>query len=136
VKMPGRRTQEGSVTVWFVICALGFFVIAGLVADGGTALAARARAASDAYAAARAGAQNLLSASLASGSAPNVNRISAVSAAQAVLGADNAQGTVAVSKDTVSVSVRANPPTVLLGLIGITHIAVSATSSASARVGA
>jgi len=54
-----RRQQSGQVTVFVAIFMVALIGLAGLVIDGGVALAARRRALNEAQAAARAGAEAL-----------------------------------------------------------------------------
>ena len=128
------RAEEGSVTLWFVLMAVGLLTIAGLVAAGGAALAAKARAYSDAFAAARAGAEALTPSSLALGR-PSLDPAAAHSAAAAALASDHAEGAISVAGRTVSVTVSATTPGGLLGLVGIHSLAVSAQAAATATGG-
>ena len=96
--------QEGSITLWFAVLASALLAVVGLVWAGGDALAAKARAQSEAFAAARAGAQAVSTAGLAAGTVV-LDPVAANQAAEAVLGAAGANGVVSVSGRTVSVTV-------------------------------
>jgi Flp pilus assembly protein TadG len=110
-------------------------VLVGLVADGGMALAAKAKASSDAREAARAGADALSPAALELHGTAVIDQHQAFSAAQAALGAEGAGGTVSVAGRTVTVHVTHPTPSVLLGAVGVHVLTVGATESATAREG-
>lgn len=130
-----RRDEDGSISVFMAVAALALLVVAGMVTDGGNALAAKSRDGQDAFAAARAGANALPVGSIHGGQALSLNPYAATQAAQAALAADGHHGSVVVSGVTVRVTVTSDEPTVLLGLVGIGHMVVSASSAASAVAG-
>ena len=126
--------QEGSITLWFAVLASALLAVVGLVWAGGDALAAKARAQSEAFAAARAGAQAVSGAGLAAGTVV-LDPVAANQAAEAVLGAAGANGVVSVSGRTVSVTVSASVPGELLSLVGIATLEVRGSASATATPG-
>lgn len=129
-----RRDQTGSLTLWFAVLATALFALVGLVWAGGAALAAKSKAESQAFAAARAGAEALSASSLATGT-PTLDPLAAQTAAEHSLSAEGAQGDVGVSGRTVSVTVRAQAPGGLLGIVGISSLAVSGSANATATPG-
>ena len=133
---PGMvRSEEGSITLWLASLTGALFVLLGLVWAGGDALAAKARASSDAFAAARAGAEALSADGLATGMV-TLDPAAATQAAQNALAADGEAGTVAVNGRTVTVTVRTTVPGGLLGLVGIRDLTVSGDGKATATPGA
>jgi hypothetical protein len=129
--------ERGSVSLWFAITAVAALMMAGVVVDGGAALATRERAADVATQAARAGADAFAGQSLRS-SAPGglgADPAGAAGAAQRVLDAAGATGTVAVQGLTVTVTATIRARAVLLSAIGVTDISQTATASATALVG-
>ena len=129
-----RRPQDGSLTLWLAVLATGLFATAGLVAAGGAALAAKARAESQAFAAARAGAEALSASSLATGH-PVLDPAAAQAAAEGALTADDTAGYVQVAGRTVSVTVTAQVPGGLLSLVGVGSLHVSGSASSTATAG-
>ena len=128
------RTETGSLSLWMAILATGLFATVALVASGGEALAAKARAESQAFTAARAGAEQISASSLATG-APTLDPAGAHHAAEQALAADNAAGTILVSDRTVAVAVTAQVPGGLLSLVGIRTLEVTGTAQATATPG-
>jgi predicted TIM-barrel enzyme len=111
-------------------------VMAGLVVDGGAALATRERAADLATQAARAGATALTPTSLRGAPTQLVaDPTAATQAADAVLADGGATGTVTVTGDTVTVAAHLPRHTVILSAVGLTNISQTATASATALVG-
>ena len=127
---PGR--EEGAIAVVIPILAVGLMAVAGLVIDGGTALAARGRAADVAQQAARAGADALAPDSLRR-SRPNrlaVGAQTARAAAQRVLAVGAVSGQVDVAGDTVTVHATVQRPTAILSAVGLKTVHGSASSTA------
>ena len=125
---PLKLDERGSVTLWLMITAVALFGAVGLIADGGAAMAAKGRAISDAYGAARAGAEALNRAAFAQGAPPSPDVGAARGAVSAFLskaGADPAHAQIAVSAREVTVTVELSSPTPLLSAIGIGSITVS-----------
>ncbi|WP_068927467.1 hypothetical protein [Planobispora rosea] len=110
-------------------------LLAGLVVDGGLALAARVRAINEAQEAARSGAQQLdLSAYRRDGTV-RLDPDRARAAALAYVAATPDTATVEVSGGTVTVVVRAVQPAQILGLAGVGSFRVSGRASATAQRG-
>jgi Flp pilus assembly protein TadG len=132
----GENTERGSIALYFAITTLAALVMAGLVIDGGAALATRERAADLATQAARAGATALTPTSLRD--APGqlqANPTAATTAADAVLTDGGATGEVTVNGDTVTVTAHLPRHTVILSAVGLSDISQTATASASAVLG-
>lgn len=128
--------ERGRITAFVVIITTGCLLFAGLVLDGGLALAAKSRAIGQAQEAARAGAQELDLAAYRSGGAARLNPAAAHAAAQRYLNSIGATGTVTVGDSVVRVHVEGHQPTQLLGLIGIFDIDVSGDGQAHPDQGA
>ncbi|WP_435581615.1 TadE/TadG family type IV pilus assembly protein [Amycolatopsis thermoflava] len=127
--------QDGRVTAFVVIIALTALLFAGLVLDGGLALAAKVRAMGEAQEAARAGAQEIdLTAYRADGTLRLVPH-QASAAAHRYLAAAGHAGTVSVAGNTVNVTVSIDQPTQLLGLVSIGSITVTGTGQAQPQRG-
>ena len=127
-----RDEDRGSVTAYLLIMTVALILLAGLVLDGGAALAAHGRAADTAQQAARAGADALDVASLRSPTPAGLsaNPAAAQRAAQAVLGAAGISGEVTVSGSQVTVSARVSEPTAILSMVGVDQVGGSATATA------
>ena len=129
--------QRGSVTIVMPILAVGLLAMAGLVLDGGAALAARGRAADIAQQAARAGADALAPSSLRR-SDPNplaVNPAAAITAAEQELAAGGVTGQVTVAGDTVTVTAQVSRKTAMLSAVGINTVTGHATATATVLYG-
>jgi len=127
---PDRGRDRGSLTVFVAVLALALFVLVGLVIDGGRALSENAAAASDAEQAARLGAGQLSLDGIRAG-VVTINPSAAIASAQRFLIGMGRTGTVSVFGQTVVVHVDSSAPTAVLGIIGIDHIRVSVTASAT-----
>jgi Flp pilus assembly protein TadG len=112
------------------VLAVGLFALAGLVVDGGRALAAKSQAISLAAEAARAGAQQLDAASLHASGSVGLDPPAARAAASAFLTANHADGIVTANTTTVTVTVTIHTATTLLGLIGVPTLTESGTATA------
>lgn len=130
------RDERGRVTAFVVVITTACLLFAGLVLDGGLALAAKTKAIGHAQEAARAGAQELDLASYRAGGDARLDPSAAQAAAQRYLGAVGATGTVTADATTVRVHVDARQRTQILGLIGLGEIAVSAEGQARPDQGA
>lgn len=131
IVQPRPRTESGSVTPFVVLMVAALFVSAGLVIDGGYALAAKRKAMNDAEQAARAGADSLSPNQLRSGSR-NVSPKLATDAAQRYLSAVGAHGTVQVDGGSVTVTVTDVRDTAILSAFGVNHVDVEASATAHA----
>jgi hypothetical protein len=130
-----HRDQSGRVTAFVIIMVTAILLFAGLVLDGGLALAAKVRAVGEAQEAARAGAQEIdLAAYRATGTLRLLPQ-QASAAANSYLAAAGHSGSVSVAGNTVNVTVTISQPTELLGLIGIGSITVTGTGQAQPQRG-
>jgi hypothetical protein len=130
-----RRAEEGQATAFAVVMVGALLLLAGLVVDGGLALAAKVRAIDEAQEAARAGAQQVDLAVYRETGAVVLDPDRAGAAARAYLASAGAEGTVAVSGDQVSVWVFRDQPAQLLGLVGMRSFQVEGTATARAAHG-
>ena len=124
------RTESGSLSAFVAVVALSLSVLIGLVVDGVGAMAAREAAANVAEQAARMGAGQVSVEHLRWGDVV-ADPVAADAAAQAYLQQNGYPGTASTTDGTVTVDVSVSEPTVILGLIGIDHIAVQASASAT-----
>ena len=125
--------EEGMVTAFVVIFTLALLAMAGLVLDGGLALAAKVQAIDDAQAAARAGAQAIDIPLYRSTGTITLDPAEATADAQAFLAAAGEHGTVTVAGETVAVTVTITQPTQILSIVGVDQLTVSGTGSATAQ---
>lgn len=130
-----RQDQSGRVTAFVVIIVTAVLLFAGLVLDGGLALAAKVRALGEAQEAARAGAQEIDLAAYRANGALRLEPQQASAAARNYLAAAGHTGTVSVAGNTVNVTVTVSQSTQLLPLIGIGSITVTATGQAQPQRG-
>lgn len=128
--------ERGRVTAFVVIITAACLLFAGLVLDGGLALAAKSRAIGQAQEAARAGAQELDLAAYRSGGIARLNPSAARAAAQRYLRSVGATGKVSASDTMVRVHVHARQPTQLLEIVGTTSLTVSGEGQATPDQGA
>ncbi|MEU1605533.1 pilus assembly protein TadG-related protein [Micromonospora matsumotoense] len=130
-----RRGDCGQITPWTVVGTLIVLILAGLVFDLGTAMAAKVSAYDTAQAAARAGAGRIdLAAHRVTGAA-RLDPTAASAAARAFLAHAGQVGTVSATTDQVTVTVTTTHRTQLLHLIGVTAIPVTATATATPATG-
>jgi Flp pilus assembly protein TadG len=130
-----REDQSGRVTAFVVIIVTAVLLFAGLVLDGGLALAAKVRALGEAQEAARAGAQEIDLTVYRANGALRLEPQQASAAARNYLAAAGHTGTVSVAGNTVNVTVTVSQSTQLLPLIGIGSITVTATGQAQPQRG-
>jgi Flp pilus assembly protein TadG len=127
----GRSNPEqGAAAAFVVLMAIALLAAAGLVIDGGYALAAKRQAMNQAEQAARAGADVLSQAGLRSGQTL-VDSTRAVAAAQGYLSSVGASGTVTIDGGEVTVTVTSQQDTQILTVVGVGSIPVQATASAT-----
>ena len=126
------RDDRGQVTAFVVVMVAALILCAGLVIDGGLALAARVRAQDEAQSASRAGAEQINLATYRASGTVVLDPTHAVSAAEGYLGGTGDRGQVSVNGDVVTVTVEATQPTQILGIVGLRSLSVSATASATA----
>lgn len=127
-----RRDVRGQVTAFVAVMVAALILCAGLVIDGGLALAAKVRATDEAQAAARAGAEEIDLATYRQSGTVVLDPIQATDAAEQYLASTGDSGQVAVTGDTVTVSVEATQATQILGIAGLHSFTVSASASATA----
>lgn len=127
----GCRSDEGSITPFVVVITAALLAMAGLVVDGGFALAARQDATATAEQAARAGADALARADAQRGGPLRLNPAAARAAAEGYLATNGHSGHATVAGDTVTVTVTVSRTTAILSAFGIDTL--TATSTASAR---
>lgn len=125
-------SDRGSVTVFFTVATAGLLVMIGLIVDGGARITLAQRADNLAAQAARAAGQAAAPADVITGASPSVDRAPAVRAANAVLAANGATGTVTLDADGAGLTVTTTltTPTVFLGLIGVRDLTATGTSHA------
>jgi hypothetical protein len=121
------------VTAFVVVMTLALIVMAGLVLDGGLALAAKVQALDDAQAAARAGAQAIDVSTFRATGQVTLDPAEATADAGHALAVAGHTGTVAVNGDEVTVTVTITQPTQILDLVGVQHVTVSGSGSATAE---
>ncbi len=145
-RVTGGNGQRGSVAVVMPILAVGMLSMGGLVIDGGTALAARGRAADLAQQAARAGADVLSPGSLRRADPDSlvIDPGAASAAAQQILSAGAVGGQSAgeltsevdVAGDSVTVRVSITRPTAMLSAVGVGSVTGTFTATATVLHGA
>jgi hypothetical protein len=128
-------SEEGMVTAFVVVFTLALFLLAGLVLDGGLALAARVQAIDDAQAAARSGAQAIDLPTYRATGQIVLDPTQAAADAENYLAAAGHTGTVTVNGDQVTVTVTITQPTQILDIAGIDHFTETGTGSATAEQG-
>ena len=137
----GRRrarlddAESGMVTAFVVIFTLALVLMAGLVLDGGLALAAKVQAVDDAQAAARAGAQAIDIPTYRASGQITLDPAQATADAERYLAAAGRTGTVSVNGEQVTVTVTITQPTQILDLAGIDHLTETGTGTATAEQG-
>lgn len=130
------QTDAGFVSLYVVVITVGLLAMAGLVIDGGNALAAREQATDVAQQAARAGADALSPDSLRGSPAGlTASPAAAQAAANRVLETLGVTGSVTVDGDEVTVSVTVHQNTTILSAFGVGPIEGKATSTATALHG-
>lgn len=121
--------ERGTVTVFVTITIVAMLMAAGLVLDGGRALATRREAIDVARAAARAGAQAVDTDALRRRTT-RVRPAEAAEASQRFLRQHGYRGEVTVWRDRVRVSVALRQRTQLLTLVGLRTFTVSGSGEA------
>jgi len=124
------RSERGSASIWSILIIAGAFTaLLGLVVDGGRVIDARVAASRAAAQAARAGADELSSASVRDGHT-TINADAARARAERYLQDAGLNGTVVVNGQTVTVTVTGTSQTEILGVIGITSFPIEETETA------
>jgi hypothetical protein len=129
----GRADESGMVTAFVVVFTLALLAMAGLVLDGGLTLAAKVRAIDDAQAAARAGAQAIDIPLYRATGQITLDPSQAVADAEHYLAGAGNTGTVAVTGNQVTVTVRLIQPTQILSIVGVDTMSVTGTGTATAE---
>ena len=129
--------DRGSTALLMSVLMVALLVMAGLVLDGGIAIAARQRAADLAEQAARAGADALAPATLRGASPADlrVDPAAARTAADRVLALGGATGEIAVSGRDVTVTAHLRRRSLILAAVGIDDLTGTATATATALHG-
>jgi hypothetical protein len=130
--------ERGAIMFWVIPIMIGLIAMAGLIVDGGNAIAAREHAEDVAQQAARAGADALSPIALHDSTPANLtpDPSAARHAVQLVLAAaDISNPTVTIAGDSVTVSVTVHEKTQILSAFGLDTISGSATSTAIALHG-
>jgi len=131
----GREAgEEGRVTAFVVVAVTALLLVAGLVLDGGNALAARTRAIGIAEEAARAGCQQLDLVAYRAGPPLRLDPGAADRAARAYLAAAGADGVVTVTPNSVTVAATLRTEPALLGVVGVGPFVVTGTGAARPAV--
>lgn len=127
-----RGEDRGSVSLLFVVVALGLLACVGLVVDGGGKARAAAQADDIARAAARAGVQAIDPARVLGGHPARPDPARAAAAARAYLAAAGVTGTVAIAPggQRLTVTTTGTYAPVLLTAIGIGPQPVTGTATA------
>jgi hypothetical protein len=131
----GGAADEGSITPFVVVLTAALLAMAGLVIDGGYALAARQDANASAERAARAGADALSRESVLGGGPLRIDPVAARAAADRQLAAAGRTGQVTIAGDAVTVTVTVTHPAAILSAIGIDTLSASATATARGLTG-
>lgn len=131
VAAPREPRDQGTVTAFVVVITAALLAMAGLVIDGGYALAARQEASTVAEQAARAGADALAPASLRGSGPLRLDPSAARRAAETYLASTGHEGQTTVTGDAVTVTVNITRKTAILSAIGVAQL--SSTASATAR---
>ena len=131
-----EQAEAGFVSLYVVVITVGLLAMAGLVIDGGNALAAREQATDVAQQAARAGADALSPDSLrGSPTGLTASPAAAQAAANKILDTAAVTGTVSVDGGNVTVTVIVHKDTTILSAFGVGPIEGKATSTATALHG-
>lgn len=131
-RLEAGRADTGSLALFYCIAALCVLVVIGLVADGGGALNAAARADDVAQEAARAGGQQIDAGKAIPGESVVVEPEAAARTARAYLDREGVDGTVTVADHgtTLEVHVDDDYVTSFSSLIGIAHMHVTGHGTA------
>jgi Flp pilus assembly protein TadG len=126
-----ERREDGVAAMVVVLFTVALLAMAGLVIDGGYAMAANRRLTGQAEQAARLGADALNQDSLRDGGDPQVDPSRAVSAAQGYLAKVGApHGQVTIDGGTVTVALKSHTNTTILSAVGVTRLSTKGSASA------
>lgn len=125
------RHERGAATIFVLLLTVALLVGAGLVIDGGYAMAERRKLSTQAEQAARVGADALQEASLRDGGQPEVDPARARQAAFTYLAQVRApRATMTITGQVVTVRLHGESKTAILSIAGLTHIPVAGAGSA------
>ncbi|MER6062410.1 Tad domain-containing protein [Streptomyces sp. NPDC001792] len=127
------RDDRGQVTAFVVCVFAAMWLFAGIVVDGGLALAGKVQALDVAQEAARTGAQQLDIGRLRRGEEVRLVRDKAEAAARAYVASTGDSATATVKSEAVTVHVTHHQRTQILQLIGLRTLTMHATSTAHAE---
>ncbi|WP_419994468.1 pilus assembly protein TadG-related protein [Streptomyces boninensis] len=130
-----RGDDQGQVTVFVLGAVLIGWMFAGIVIDGGLALAGKVRALNNAQEAARTGAQQLDLRLLRDEQRVRLDASKAVGAARAYVAGTGDAADVAVRGNRVHVTVTHHQRAQLLQLVGVRQLVTTATATAEAQRG-
>ncbi|MFF3517379.1 TadE/TadG family type IV pilus assembly protein [Streptomyces sp. NPDC002573] len=133
VAQMAARDDRGQVTVFVVCVFAALWLFAGIVVDGGLALAAKTQALDAAGEAARIGTQQLDIGQLRRANQVRLLREKAAAAARTYIASTGDTGTASVQGDAVTVHVTHHQRTQILQLIGLRTLSVHATGTAHAE---
>jgi hypothetical protein len=125
--------DQGQITAFVVGIFAALWLFAGIVVDGGLALAGKAQALDAAQEAARTGAQQLDVGQLRRGADVRLVHDKAAAAARAYVASTGDSGTASVKGNAVTVRVTHHQRTQILQLIGVRTLTVHATGTAHAE---
>jgi len=121
-----EQSEQGSITLFLAISAVGLLVLAGLAVDGAAKVRAVQRADRVAAEAARAAAQALDIAAVRNGDGIAVDRRAALRAAHEYLAVAGVEGSASIEGAArLTVVTHSSTPTVFLSLVGVPDMRVS-----------
>ncbi|MBA3019658.1 pilus assembly protein [Propionicimonas sp.] len=130
--MNKRRGERGSASLFYAVLAVAFFMVIGLVVDGGGAIKATQEADQIAAQAARQAGQQLDATSLIQGAKDvKVDPASARVAAEKYIAAAGATGTVSVSGDKIRITVQTQYHPIFLSAVGIGSLSADGSAEIS-----
>lgn len=125
------RDERGVAAVFVMLLAVALLAMAGLVIDGGYAMAGNRRLSQQAQQAARVGADTLDQNSLRDGGIVTVQRPQAIAAAQAYLARIGApRGSISVEGGTVTVRLSGRTKTAIMSAVGVSSLPIGGHASA------
>lgn len=133
-RAPRQRPERGSVTAFVVVLTAAFIVGAGLVLDGGLALAGKITALDEAQQAARTAAHAVAQQPLRDGQIA-IDPARALANAQAYINATGDSGTITLDGTLIHARITHRQPTRILGLFGLRQITVTANATARVETG-
>jgi Flp pilus assembly protein TadG len=126
-----EHREDGVAAMVVVLFTVALLAMAGLVIDGGYAMAANRRLTGQAEQAARVGADALNQDSLRDGGDPQVDPSRARSAAEGYLAKVGApHGQISIDGGTVTVTLNSHTNTSILSAVGVTKLSTKGSASA------